>query len=313
MRVLVTGATGFVGAALVGALRERGDAVVALGRSTQRIRARLGTAVAPYSFDPAQGPAPAAAFAGVDAIVHLAGESVVGRWTAEKKRRIRDSRVAGTQRLIEGLLASGVRPASLVVASAIGYYGHDGSRGDEELDETSPPGHDFLAQTCVDWERAALGASEAGCSPCWLRIGLVLHPSGGALGSMLPAARWGLSGPLGSGRQWWSWIDREDLVRLILHAIDHRWTGAFDATSPQPVRQRTFARTLGRVLRRPAFVPVPAWTLRLALGEFAVELLGSKRVLPRRTEAEGFRFRRPHLEDALRAHFDPKRASDPNP
>lgn len=295
MRVLVTGASGFVGGALVERLLARGDSVVATSR--RPARAELPAGVEVHAWDPAREAAPAATLSNCDAVVHLAGESVVGRWTEAKRRRIRDSRITGTANLVAGLRAADPRPRVWVGASAIGFYG---DRGERELTEIETAGDDFLARTCVEWERSHLEAASLGARVALLRIGLVLHPEGGALGAMLPAARFGLGGPLGSGRQWWSWIHRDDLVGLILHALDHPIEGAHNATAPAPVRQREFASTLGRVLGRPALLPAPAVALKLVLGGFSAELLGSKRVVPQRTLASGFDFAHPGLEGSLR-------------
>jgi uncharacterized protein (TIGR01777 family) len=189
-------------------------------------------------------------------------------------------------------------PAALLSASAIGYYGE---RGDERLDEAAAPGDDFLASTCVAWEAEARRAEDLGVRVVRLRTGIVLDEGGGALERMLPPARFGLGGRLGPGRQWWSWIARDDAIGAMIHALDGSFEGAVNLTAPHPVRQADFARTLGRVLSRPALLPAPAFALRLALGGFATELLSSKRVVPRRLLESGFEFGQPRLEGALRS------------
>ena len=297
MKIAVTGGTGFIGRGLCETLAARGNSLVALLRQpgsagtlppgTERVEWRSGA-----------GPPPPQVFAGVDAIVHLAGEGVARRWTPERKRRIRQSRVTGTRHLVEALAAIEERPRVLVSASAIGIYG---DCGDETLTEESPPGGGFLAEVCVEWEAAAERAAALGVRVVRLRIGVVLDDGGGALAQLLTPFKLGLGGPINGGRQWISWVHRADVVGLILHALDQSAVaGTLNATAPGPVRNRDFARTLATVLRRPAFVPLPAFMLRLVLGEMASVLLGSQRVLPVRTEASGYRFRFPALESALR-------------
>lgn len=301
MRVLVTGATGLVGRLLVERLLDRGDGVHVLSRSAEGARARLPERCRAFSWNPQQEPAPAASFEGVDAVVHLAGEPVVGYWTEGKKRRIRDSRVLGTRHLVDGLLEHAGPSVRLVSASAIGYYGHC---GDDDVTEERPAAEDFLGRTSRQWEEESHRAAEKGHVVANPRIGIVLSRRGGALAAMLPAFRLGLGGRLGHGRQWWSWIHRGDLVDMILAAADGGWEGPFNATTPEPVRQEDFASALGRALGRPTFLPAPAWALRLLLGGFEVELLGSKRVLPARATAAGFRPRFATLDGALEDLLD---------
>jgi hypothetical protein len=241
-------------------------------------------------------------YEGVDGIVHLAGEPVVGLWTDAKRRAIRDSRVLGTRHLVQGLqsLPEADRPRVLVNASAVGYYG---DRGEEVLTETSPPGtdDDFLASVCRQWEHEARAAEDLGLRVVRLRIGIVLGAEGGALGAMLTPFKLGLGGPLGDGRQWWSWIHRYDLATLILAGLQQPdLSGAVNATAPEPVRQKEFARELGQVLRRPALLPAPRFVLKAVLGDFATELLGSKRAVPRAAEQAGVEVGFPNLSDALR-------------
>jgi uncharacterized protein (TIGR01777 family) len=291
MRIVITGATGFVGRALVNALVERDDEVVAISRDPGRAQSQLPLIAAHHSYDELRE-----ALDGADAIIHLAGETVTGRWNDEKKRAIRESRVLGTRQLVDALEGLERRPAALVSASAIGFYG---ARGDEDLDEDSGPGDDFLATTAVEWETEAARAADYGLRVASLRIGIVLGTGGGALEAMLLPFKLGAGGPLGSGRQWWSWIHLDDLVRMFLAAIDEGWSGSWNATAPWPERQARFAKALGRALGRPAILPAPAFALRAILGEFSTELLSGKRVLPERARQAGFKWEFERLDDAL--------------
>lgn len=291
MRIAVTGATGFVGRALVNALVERGDVVVAISRNPQRASAQLPLIAAHHSYDELRE-----AMAGVDVVVHLAGETVVGRWTDEKKRAIRDSRVQGTRDLVDAIAMLDDRPEALISASAIGFYG---DRGDDDCTEEAGPGADFLATTSVEWESEAARAADYGLRVASLRLGIVLGIGGGALDAMLLPFKLGAGGPLGSGQQWWSWIHLDDAVRLFQAAVDEGWSGSYNATAPYPERQKDFARILGRALGRPAILPAPGFALRAILGEFSAELLNGKRVLPQRARDAGFRFEYERLDDAL--------------
>jgi len=251
-------------------------------------------------WDPESGALDSSALAGVDAVVHLAGESVAGgRWTEAKKRRIRSSRVDGTRGLAASLARLERPPRVLVSASAVGYYG---DRGAELLREGSAPGTGFLAEVCQEWETATEPAARARIRVVRLRIGMVVSRRGGALAAMLTPFRLGAGGPVGGGAQWVSWIAIDDLVAAILHALDTAsLAGAVNAVAPEPVQNRELARTLGRVLGRPALLPLPAFAARLLLGQMADELLlASARVEPARLQATGFAFRHPTLEDALR-------------
>jgi uncharacterized protein (TIGR01777 family) len=248
---------------------------------------------------------------GVDAVVHLAGESVVGRWTADKKRRIYDSRVRGTRVLCEALRQVVKPPKTLVCASAIGYYGNCGER---LLLEESRAGQDFLARVCVDWEAAAASAAERGIRVVSLRLGVVLSPSGGALGQMLPPFRLGLGGRLGSGAQYMSWIHLDDVVGAISHVLTtESLHGPVNLVAPRPVSNRAFTKTLGRVLRRPTRFAVPAFAVRLRFGEMAdALLLASTRVEPAKLNASGYTFHYPELEGALR-HVLARPLPEPEP
>lgn len=297
MRITVTGATGLIGRRLVGALRERGDEVTVLSRRPGAARRMLG--VEAFGWEPETEPAPVAALAGRDGVVHLAGEPIGQRWTRETKQRIRSSRELGTARLIEGLERSGPRPQVLVSASGVGYYG---PRGDEWLDEDAPRGTGFLADVCEVWERAATRADGLGMRVAILRTGVLLDRADGALARMLPPFRLGLGGPVAGGDQFISWIAPTDLVRMYLAALDDpRWSGAVNAAAPEPVTNREFATALGRVLHRPAALPIPAFGLRALYGEMASVVTTGQRVLPARAIARGFEFGHTRIDEALAA------------
>lgn len=298
LRVTVTGATGLIGASLVAALHARDAEVTVLTRDPDRARARLGDVHA-ERWDPLGEPAPAQALAGRHAVVNLAGEPVAQRWSARVKRAIYDSRVVGTRNLIDGLRHAQPTPPVLVSASAIGYYG---THGEEPLDEEAPPGSDFLAEVCFAWEAAAAQARALGVRVAQVRIGVVLDAGGGALAKMLPPFRLGLGGPVGSGRQYVSWVHVSDVVGIVRAALeDDRWSGPFNATAPEPVTNRELAQALGRTLGRPAALPVPALALRALYGEMAEVVTGGARVLPARALVLGYEFAYPRLEPALRA------------
>lgn len=296
MRVLMTGATGFVGQRLVRALIERGDEVVVLSRDAESARARLPGIRSAHAWQALDEVAPRAAFEGVDVVVHLAGETVVGRWTEAKKRAIHESRSVGTRNLVAGMQGAGA--SALISASAIGYYG---DRGETELREAESAGEDFLARVCLDWEREARGAEALGARVTCARIGVVLGDEGGALDKMLPIFKAGGGGPIGGGRQWWSWIHIDDLIGALCWLIDDGGpAGPVNVVAPGVCRQRDFASALGEAVHRPTFIPTPAFAIKLALGGFAVELLASRRVLPGVLEEAGFPFAHPEIGEALR-------------
>ncbi len=294
-RILVSGASGPIGAALLPLLKTSGWSVVRLVRGPT-------TGEGQVAWHPGAPIAPEAV-SGFDAVIHLAGESIFGRWTAAKKRKIRDSRVMGTLNLAGALARAEQRPKVFVCGSAIGYYGN---RGDEALSEQSAAGTGFLAQVCREWEEAATSAVEAGIRTAHLRTGIVLSPKGGALGAMLLPFKMGLGGRTGDGRQWMSWIDVQDMVGGILHILkSDLLQGAVNMVAPKPVRNAEFAGTLAIVLGRPAIVPMPAFAAKLAFGEMGEELLlGSQKVEPGKLIASGYRFRywelRASLEGLLR-------------
>ena len=291
-RIAITGASGLVGSALVAFLRGGGHTVTPLTRRTDPPE---GWA----TFDPANGSIDRSALEGLDAVIHLAGESISQKWDDETKKRIQDSRIKGTRALSEVLASLDAPPKVLVSGSAVGFYG---LRGQEQVDEDSAPGTGFLAETCVAWEQATATAETAGIRVVHLRTGIVLTPEGGALGEQLTPYKLGMGGPVGSGEQWISWITRDDLLGLILHALaTEDLKGPLNGTAPNPVQQRTFAKTLGRVLGRPAIVPLPAFAVRLMFGEMGQNLLlHGQRVHPGRALETGYTFLHPELEPALR-------------
>ena len=275
MRVLITGATGFIGRALVPLLRQEGHSVLVWARNESRARARLGAEV---DVVPANESLPVltAVVEGVDAIVNLAGEPVVGaRWTAARRHLLTESRVGVTEQLVCAIASARRRPRVLVSGSAVGYYGH---RGDDVLREDAAPGDDFLARLCRDWESSAERARGMGLRVVTLRTGVVLGRDGGALAKMLPPFKLGLGGPIGSGRQYVPWIHIRDFVQIVATAlVDARYSGPINAVAPEPVTSREFAKALGGVLGRPAVLPIPATALRIALGGAAAVLLDSQR------------------------------------
>ncbi len=292
MNITISGASGLIGRRLLKALGASGHALHILSRHAGT-NVPNGVRLSPW--DPAKAP-PRESLEAADAVVHLAGEPVAQRWTPEVKRRIRESRVEGTRRLVEALAGVSRKPAVLVCASAIGYYG---DRGDELLDESAPPGSGFLPEVCVAWEREAQRAAAVGLRVALIRIGLVLDPRGGALRRMLPPFRFGIGGRLGSGQQWMSWIHIEDLVELFRFAIDQPVSGPLHGTAPEPVRNLEFTRELAAALRRPALLPVPRLALWALFGEMAGVLLESQRAVPQAAEAAGFRFSHRQLGPAL--------------
>ncbi|MBI4389314.1 MAG: TIGR01777 family protein [Nitrospinae bacterium] len=304
MKILVAGATGFIGKQTVMLLRDRGHEVVVLTRDPELAGVRLPIDCKRMAWDPSLGEPPLEAFRGAGAVVNLAGENIAGGlWTASRKREIVESRVLSVRHLVQAMQKLDVKPRVFVSASAVGIYG---DRSGETLDEGSPPGNGVLAEVCRDWEREIFRTAALGIRAVALRFGIVLGKDGGALGRMLPPFRLGLGGPLGSGRQWMSWVHVRDAAGLIVHAVeDESLLGAVNAVSPNPATNREFAKTLGGVLRRPALLPVPAFLLRTALGELSSLLLDSQRAVSKKTG--GYRFLYPDLRSALGgicAHFN---------
>ena len=290
MKVAVTGASGLVGSALVKHLRTRGDEVIALVRREPR-------AGSEKRWDPSGEPDPTLVEE-VDAVVHLAAETIKGWWTRSKKERILESRVRGTEMIAKSIAAAKHKPHVLVSASGAGYYGH---RKDEVMTEESTSGRGFLAELAVAWEKANRPAQQAGVRTVILRAGVVLSGRGGALGSMLPSFRMGMGGKVGNGKQYWPWITLDDMVGVISFAIDNdALSGPVIACSPQQTTNREFTAALGKVLKRPTFFPLPSVAVTLLLGEMGQEaLLTSTRVDPVKLRRAGYQFRHPEIEEAL--------------
>ncbi len=290
-RILLTGASGPIGTAVLASFGGQDAQVVRMVRGRAQNAAQI-------SWDP-MGPLSPEVVSGFDTVVHLAGESIVGRWTAEKQKAIRESRVQGTRHLAAALAACQNKPRVFVCASAIGFYGN---RGDEILREESASGQGFLPEVCREWENATRAASDAGIRTVNIRIGVVMSPKGGALGKMLPPFKIGLGGRIGSGRQWSSWIHVDDIAGGIHHAMHtESLSGPVNFVAPNPIRNAEFTKVLASVLRRPAFFPVPPLALRLAFGKMAAEelLLSSQRVEPGKLSATAYPFRFPELRAAL--------------
>ncbi|NJP99742.1 TIGR01777 family oxidoreductase [Streptomyces zingiberis] len=294
MRIAVTGSSGLIGSALLHSLRTAG------GHDTVRLVRREPRAADEVRWDPGQGLVDTAALGRCDAVVHLAGAGIAAhRWTDAYKRVIRDSRVEGTATLARALAGLDTPPRVLICASAVGYYG---DTGDRPVDESAPPGEGFLAEVCQEWEAAAAPAAEAGIRTVFARTGLVVSREGGAWGRLFPIFRAGLGGRLGDGRQYWSFIALRDHLGALRHLLTtESLSGPVNLTAPDPVTNREVTAAMARVLRRPAVFPVPAVALRVALGEFADDVLSSQRVIPRALLDSGFSFSCPDVESAIRA------------
>ncbi|HUR83994.1 MAG TPA: TIGR01777 family oxidoreductase [Solirubrobacteraceae bacterium] len=294
MKVTVTGATGRVGSHLVAALKARGDEVTVLSRDPDRASEKLG--VEAMEWDPEVG-APLAALVGRDGVVHLAGEDVAQRWSKDAKRRILNSRENGTRSIVHGIFDAKPRPPVFVCASASGYYG---KRGDEPVDEAQPPGRDWLAEVCVRWENQAETA-KLGTRLVRVRTGIVLDAEGGALAKMLPPFKAGIGGPIGGGKQYMPWIHLDDIVGIYIAALDSpNFTGAINASAPNPVTNKEFSQALGRVLHRPAVAPIPGFTIKAMYGEMAQIVLTGVRMVPGRAAELGYEFQHTEIEAALR-------------
>lgn len=293
MKCIVSGGTGFIGRRVVERLR-RDNNYVAVWSRKPGLERRTG--VASHFWDSLAGEPPEESVNAMDAVVHLAGEPVAQRWNDEVKRRIRESRVLGTRRLVDVIGRVQHKPKALVCASAIGYYG---DRGDEVLTEASGPGTGFLVDVCRAWEAEAERAREFGLRVIRMRIGFVLGKDGGALAKMLPVFRAGAGGRLGSGRQWMPWIHADDVAEAFAYAVENEVAGVWNVTSPDPVRNAEFTEKLAAALHRPAIMPVPQFALKLAFGELAQHMLDSARVMPEEPQKAGFRFRFPELGSAL--------------
>jgi uncharacterized protein (TIGR01777 family) len=294
MKVTVTGATGRIGSHLVAALKARGDDVIALSRSPERASEQLG--VEALAWDPENESAPMPALVGRDAVVHLAGEDVGQRWSKDAKKRILDSREGGTRSLVHAIFDAKPRPPVLVCASAAGYYG---ARGDEPVDESGPPGSDWLAGVVVRWEAQA-DTAKLGTRVVKVRTGVVLDADGGALAKMLPPFKAGIGGPVGGGKQYMPWIHLDDLVGIYLAAIDSpSFAGPINASAPNPATNKEFSQALGRALHRPAVAPIPGLTIKAMYGEMAQIVLKGVRMVPGRAAELGYEFQHPDLDEAL--------------
>ena len=298
MKILLTGATGFIGRKLALRLSKEGHELVILTRNAKRASLQLGSLCQAVSCDLMQGPPPLTAFTGIDAVIHLAGETIAGRWTKDQKKKIHDSRVIGTQNLVKAFKAPGIKaPALFIAPSAIGFYG---DRGDEVLSEDSTSGRGFLAEVCRDWEAETEKAAGAKTRVAILRLGMVLGPGGGALAQMLMPFSVGLGAKVGSGKQWMSWVHIDNVVDAFSFALKNtQVTGPVNVVAPHPVTNYEFTRTLATVLKKKARLTLPAPLLRLALGEMADLLLSSSRVRPTKLDSLGFTFSYATLFEAL--------------
>ena len=298
MKVVVTGATGFVGKVIVKKLLEAGDEVIVLTRNVAKAAITLGSSCKYFQWENTNQLPPAAAFEGVDGVINLLGETISQRWTEETKKLIYDSRIVGTRNLISTMKSVSHPPKVLVSTSAIGIYG---DRGDEEINENSNPADDFLGKLCQDWEAEANAAAEFGTRVVNVRVGIVLGKGGGALARMLPIFKLGGGGRLGSGEQFMSWIHIEDLASMYIEALkNNSIQGPVNGTSPYPTRNLEFTKVLSKTLHRPAFMPAPKFAIKLAFGEMSQILLGGQKVLPKKFADQKFRYRYPTLEIALK-------------
>lgn len=292
MKILITGSTGFIGKRLTEQLLSKGHSITRLVRSSDEPG---------LVWDPEKHILDISRLEGYDAVIHLAGESIQGRWTARKKKKIIDSRTKNTAFLVESLLKLKTPPKAFISASAIGYYG---DRADESLTESSPPGNDFLAEVCIKWEAATTPLAAAGIRVVHVRTGIVLHPDGGALKPLLLPTKFGVAGPLGSGSQWWSWVSMQDMLGIYVFAVENETVkGAINAVSPNALRQKDFQKILSKVLHRPSFMPLPAFAIKIMFGEMSALLLNSQHVIPEKLEKLGYSFKDTNLEATLENFF----------
>ena len=299
MKIAIVGATGFVGSRLVEQLTTTGHQVTIFTRNPQAATSRFPAAEI-VGYSPLKSGDWQKSISGCDAVVNLAGEAIAEkRWTSAQKQLILESRKLGTEKIVEAIAQAEIKPQVLINASAIGYYGTSETA---KFDETSPAGNDFLAEVCTAWETAAQAVTASGTRLVILRLGIVLGENGGALGKMLAPFSAFVGGPIGSGKQWFSWIHRDDVVKLITTAItDTQMQGVYNATAPNPVTMQDFAQTLGNVMSRPSWLPVPNFALEALLGEGAIVVLQGQQVVPSHTLAQGFSFQYPSLQPALSA------------
>ncbi len=296
-KVLVTGGTGFIGNRVCETLKEKDYIVNVVSRKPEQAQTKLAFVDAIHAWQPESEQLPSEAKSDVNAVIHLAGETIAGRWNANKKRRIRESRILSTRNLVSSFTPE-TKPDVWINASAIGLYGDS---GDESFTEESPMGKDYLAEVCHEWETEALKVREYGTRVVLVRIGLVLGLGGGLLDQVLPPFKMGFGGKLGNGNQWMSWIHVDDVIGIVMHALENEEVeGALNATSPIPVRNIEFTKTLGSVLRKPTIFPVPTFGLKIMMGEFANFVVLSQNVLPEKTQTSGYQFRFETLESALK-------------
>ncbi len=305
MKVLITGGTGLIGTRLAQALTKRGDVPVVLSRDRARAKKALGEGVEVIEGNPAHEGKWTKTLSSCQAVVNLAGEPVFGRrWNDRQIERLRDSRIESTKHLVQAIAAAEPRPKVLVNASAIGFYG-DAPEG--EVNETSSSGDDVMARLCVDWEKAAEEVEAHGVRLVIVRIGVVLDRDGGAIKQMVTPFKLGVGGPVGSGKQWVSWIHLDDLVGVFLAALDNEtFQGRINGTAPHPVRNKEFSQCLAAALHRPCFLPMPAFMLRLIYGEVAFLVITGQQVMPSRADELGFSFKHPTCQSAMQALFDNK-------
>lgn len=297
MKILITGATGFIGKALVRALLQHGHTLIVVSRSARKLELEESGRVRHIVWNPEDEKTILKEVDGVDAVVNFAGEPIAQRWTGKRKEKLLKSRVQATRIIHQSIKAATVKPAILINASAIGYYG---PRGNETLAEETPSGSGFLAEICKIWEAHAIRVEDFNIRVVRLRIGIVLDREGGALKMMLPPFKMGLGGWLGTGNQWFSWIHREDLIRLILFCLDQEPVkGAVNAVSPFPVTNKAFSLVLSQVLKRPCLFPIPAFALKLLMGEMSEMLLTGQRVVPKKVQESGFSYQYPDIRSAL--------------
>ena len=301
MKIAITGATGFVGTRLVEKLNTAGEEILVLARNTNKAKKLFPTSAFPkleiVAYDAKQAGSWQEKISGCDEVVNLVGEPIAEKWTPEYKQEILNSRQLGTKNIVEAIASADSKPGVLISTSAIGYYGTSETA---VFEETSPSGNDFLAQVCQAWEGEAEKVKQVEVRLVILRLGIVLDKGGGALAKMIPPFQMFAGGPIGSGNQWFSWIHREDLVNLIIETIKRpEIEGVYNATAPNPVRMNKLCQTLGEVMNRPSWLPVPSFALELLLGEGAKVVLEGQQVLPKKTEAAGFKYKYPQLKSAL--------------
>ncbi|MBM4322476.1 MAG: TIGR01777 family protein [Deltaproteobacteria bacterium] len=298
MKILITGGTGFVGTQLIARLVQEGHEVTILTRSLKGAKG-ASPGISYLEGDPTRKGPWQASIKDHDAVINLAGASIFSRWTEEHKRAIRESRVHTTQNIVEGIPSHPERPCTLLSTSAVGYYGFC---GDEELVEDSPPGNDFLARIAKEWEGEALKAREKGARVVITRFGIVMGEKGGALGQMIPLFKKYIGGPIGSGKQWFSWVHIKDLTEAFVFLLKHpEISGPVNICSPNPVRNKDLARALGKALRKPSFMPAPGFMIKLVLGEFGSVILKGQRVIPKRLLDHGFVFQYADIDQALQS------------